>query len=131
MVLDSFRLLRVDTANQRLFSAVDDILYKMTFERVQSQAANAKKKHKTDSLAFYQNELDYMIPTKDSITKLISVSDTTKKYGILATCKVQHRKGNAIATDNIYYYLNMDMSIMNLDWIDSEVSQLSAKFNHN
>src|SRR5450755_1404405 len=100
LVLDSFRVLRVDTVNQRLFKIIDDTLYKKSLAGVQDQMANAKKNHNTDSMAFYQSELDYMIPTRDSLTKAISRSDTTKKYGILATCKVQVSKRNKIATDN-------------------------------
>jgi hypothetical protein len=63
---------------------------------------NATKNYKSDSMAFYQTELDYMIPTRDSLSKVIAGSDTTKKYGILATCKVQVSRKNNIASDNIY-----------------------------
>src|SRR5580765_2026734 len=40
LVLDSFRILRLDTANQRLFSIVEDTLYKIILARVRSQMAN-------------------------------------------------------------------------------------------
>ncbi len=34
LVLDSFRILRIDTANQKLFSFFDDTLYKIVLARV-------------------------------------------------------------------------------------------------
>jgi hypothetical protein len=125
LVLDSFSVLRIDTANQRLFSAFDDTLYKIVLARVQSQMANATKNHNTDSMAIYQYELDYMVPTSDSLTKEISKSDTTKKYGVLATCKIQVSKGNVKKTDRIYYFLDRDMTIENGERIDSAISQIS------
>ena len=70
LMLDSFSILRIDTANQRLIDKVQDTTYKLTLYNVQAQLANAKAGNKTDSMAFYQEELDYMIPTSDSLAKL-------------------------------------------------------------
>jgi hypothetical protein len=126
LVLDSFAIVKLDTANQRLFSAVDDTLYKIVLARVRSQMANATKNNNTDSMAIYQYELDYMIPTSDSLTKEISKSDTTKKYGVIVTCQIQVSKDKAIKTDKIYYFLGRDMKIWNGEWIDSAISRISG-----
>jgi hypothetical protein len=125
LVLDSFRILRLDTANQRLFSAVDDTLYKIVLARVRSQMANATKNHNTDSMAIYQYELDYMIPTSDSLTREISKSDTTKKYGVLATCQIQVSKDSLTKTTRMYYFLDRGMTIRNTEYIDSAIAQIS------
>jgi hypothetical protein len=125
LILDSFSILRIDTANQRLFSAIDDTLYKTVLARVRSQMANATKNNNTDSMAIYQYELDYMVPTSDSLTREISKSDTTKKYGLLAACQIQVSKNNVTKTERIYYFLGRDMKIWNGEWIDSAISRLS------
>jgi hypothetical protein len=129
LMLDSFSILRIDTANQRLFDKVQDTIYKLTLYKVQDQLANATATNKTDSMAFYQEELDYMIPTSDSLAKLVDKSDTTKKYGILIACKAKVCKGKATVQDNVYYYLNLDMTAMNTDWLDGEVTRLSDQLN--
>ncbi len=92
IVLDSFSVIRIDTLNQRLINSIDDTLYRIILARVKSQMEAATKKNNTDSMAFYQSELDYMIPTSDSMRNLIPASDTTIKYGIVATCDVQVSK---------------------------------------
>ena len=128
-MLDSFYILSIDTANQRLVDKVQDTTYKQTLYKVQAQLANASAAHKTDSMAFYQEELDYMIPTSDSLSKLVEKSDTTKKYGILVACKAQVSRGSATVQDNVYYYLNLDMTAVNTDWLDGEVAKLSDQLN--
>jgi len=125
LVLDSFRILRLDTANQRLFSVVDDTLYKIILARVRSQMANATKNNNTDSMAIYQYELDYMVPTSDSLTHEISKSDTTKKYGILATCQIQVSKDDKKKTTRIYYFLDKSMTVRNAEHVDSAIAQIS------
>ena len=125
LVLDSFSILRIDTANQRLFSALDDTLYKVVLARVRGQMANATKNQNIDSMAIYQYELDYMIPTSDSLTKEISKSDTTKKYGIVVACQIQLRKDSIKKTDRIYYFLDREMTIRNGERIDSAISRIS------
>jgi hypothetical protein len=125
LVLDSFRIIRLDTANERLLSEIDDTLYKTVLARVRSQMANATKNNNTDSMAIYQYELDYMIPTSDSLTREISKSDTTKKFGLLVSCQIQVSRDNLIKTDKVYYFLDKDMKIWNGEWIDSAISRIS------
>lgn len=129
LMLDSFSILRVDTANQRLFDKVADTNYKITLYKVKDQLANATAADKTDSMAFYQEELNYMIPTSDSLSKLVSKSDTTKKYGILVACKAQVSKGSATVRDSVYYYVDLDLKAINTDWLDKEIMRLSDQLN--
>jgi hypothetical protein len=129
LVLDSFSIIRIDTMNQKLFSIIDDTIYRRVLARVQSQMASAVKKNDIDSMAFYQDELDYMLPTSDSLTKVISISDTTKKYGLLVVCRVKVSKGDKNIHDNIYYFLSRNMTIVNSEMIDSAISQLSRTWN--
>ncbi len=91
--------------------------------------ANATANHNTDSMAIYQYELDYMIPTSDSLTKEISKSDTTKKYGLLATCQIQVSKNNINKADRIYYFLDRNMTIRNAEMVDSAISRISRSMN--
>ena len=125
LVLDSFRILRIDTANERLFSWGEDTLYKIVLARVRSQMANATINKKTDSMAFYQYELDYMERRSDTLTQAISQSDTIRKYGILAICQVQVSKGELKKTDKVYYFLDLNGTIRNGERIDSSISQIS------
>jgi hypothetical protein len=125
LILDSFSILRLDTADQRLFSVVDDTLYKLVLARVRSQMANATKHNNKDSMAIYQYELDYMVPTSDSLTKEIYKSDTTKKYGVLATCQIQVSKANEKKITRIYYFLDRSMTVRNTEYIDSAIAQIS------
>ncbi len=127
LVLDSFSILRVDTANQRLFSFFEDTLYKLSLGKVQLQMINATIANKKDSMLFYQGELDYMVTRRDSLTEAISKADTVKKYGLLASCFVQIGKNEKRAQSPVYYFLDLNMTVMNPDRIDTTISQLSAR----
>ena len=129
LVLDSFEIIKTDTMNQRLFSVIDDTIYRRILARVQSQMESARKKNLADSMAFYQEELDYMIPASDSLTKVISYSDTTKKYGIIATCKVQVTKKSVSKTEKFYYFLSRNSTVVNSEMIDSAITRLSRSWN--
>ena len=129
IVLDSFRVIRIDTLNQRLINSIDDTLYRIILDRVKSQMENATKKNNKDSMIFYQSELDYMIPTSDSMRNLIPTSDTTIKFGIMATCDVQLSKRNIPKTDKMYYFLSRNMTILNSEFIDSSISRILKNLN--
>lgn len=127
LVLDSFSIVRLDTANQRLFSFVEDTLYKISLGKVQLQMINATGANKKDSMLFYQGELDYMLTRSDSLTKAISKADTVKKFGLLASCFVQVGKNEKRAESPVYYFLDRNMTVLNSDRIDTTISQLSAR----
>ena len=129
IVLDSFSVIRIDSMNLRLIKNIEDTMYRIILARVKSQMENATKKNNTDSMAFYQSELDYMIPTSDSMRNLIPTSDTTIKYGIMATCEVRVSKRDIRKTDNMYYFLSRNMVILNSEFIDSSISRISSNLN--
>ncbi len=122
LVLDSFKVFRIDTMVEKLGRIIDDTIYKIEFHRVQLQLANAIKEQNKDSIAIYQDELDYMAPQIDSVTKAISRGDTTKKMGILAACRFQLRKNDKTYNSNAYYFLDRSMRIINTDMIDSAIA---------
>ncbi len=128
MVLDSFSLVSTGTMNQKMFSIIDDTIYRRVLARVQSQMESAKRKNDIDSMAFYQDELDYMIPTSDSLTNVIAKSDTTKKYGILAICEVQVSKKNVSKTEKMYYFLSRNSTILSAEMIDSSIARFGRKW---
>jgi hypothetical protein len=128
LVLDSFEIIKIDTMNQRLFNVINDTIYRRILARVQSQMESARKKNDTDSMAFYQEELDYMIPTSDSLTKVISNSDTTKKYGIVAICNVQVSKKSVSKTEKFYYFLSRNSTVVNSEMIDSSITRFARRW---
>jgi hypothetical protein len=121
LALDSFRVMRIDTLVEKIGRIIDDSIYKRELYRVQLQLANAIKRQRKDSIAIYQDEVNYMLPQIDSVTNSISKGDTTKKFGVLAVCLYQLRKNNTSAKGFAFYFLNTKMSIMNADMIDSTI----------
>jgi len=129
LVLDSFRLIGIDSIDQKLERIIDDTIYAREFSRVQAQFANAIKEKKEDSIEFYRGEIGYMTPQLDSLTKVISKADTSKKLGIVVTCKVQLSKHNRSVDWIIYYFLDKSMKIWNSEMIDSSIVVISRKLN--
>jgi hypothetical protein len=122
LILDSFRLVRVDTLVEKLGRIIDDTIYKREFYRIQSQLQNAVKEQKKDSIAIYQDEINYMLPQIDSITKSIPKGDTTKIFGILASCNFWLKKNDKKNNGVVYYFLDRKMNILNADRIDSTIA---------
>jgi hypothetical protein len=122
LVLDSFKVARIDTLVERLGRIIDDTIYKREFYRVQSQLANAVREQKKDSIEIYRDEINYMSPQIDSITKSIPKGDTTKLFGILASCAFRLKKNDKILKGMVYYFLDRNMNIQNADRIDSTIA---------
>ena len=129
IVLDSFGIIKIDTMVERLGKMIEDVIYKMEMRRVEAQLANAVKEQKPDSIEFYQGEVNYMQPQSDSLTKVISTADTTRKFGLLVICKARLKKNNQSRTTLLYYYLDNHMTIRNSDRVDNSVSELSREMN--
>jgi hypothetical protein len=125
--LDSFGLIRKDTIDQRMERAIDDTFYIREFTRVQAQLANAIKEKKVDSIEFYQGEVDYMTPQVDSLTKIISKADTTRKLGLVAICSFQISKNHSSQQGMVFYFLDRDMKVMDSDFIDSAIAAPARK----
>ncbi|HWY34628.1 MAG TPA: hypothetical protein VNX68_08275 [Nitrosopumilaceae archaeon] len=129
IVLDSFRVIRIDSIDKKHQLIIDDTIYMREFTRVQRQMTNVVSEKKADSIGFYQDELNYMRAHLDSMNKEISKADTTVIIGLLATCKIQVSKHNRIAERTTRYYLDMGMNIWNSPMIDSTIAVLVRKLN--
>jgi hypothetical protein len=127
IVLDSFRVIRIDSIDQRHERTMDDSFYIREFTRVQAQLTNAIKEKKADSIGFYQDEVDYMRTQADSLNKEISKADTTRKLGLVALCKIQLSKHNRSQEGTIRYFLGMNMTIWNSEMIDSAIETTVRK----
>ena len=127
LVLDSFRIIGIDTINQRLGTIIDDTVYKRSLYRVQLQLANAVKEQKKDSIRFYQEEINYMLPQIDSLTNSIPKADTKKKFGIVIRCLYQVRKNSEYQKTFILYFLDNKMNVLNSDMIDSIIHRSYVK----
>jgi hypothetical protein len=129
LVLDSFRVIKVDTVNRRTERMIDNYLYRQEFKRVEAQLANAMKGTRSDSIEFYQGEVNYMKTQFDSLNKEIVIADSTKKLGILATCKVRLAKNNRSEEITVYYFLDWKMKVWNPEMIDTAILDLSRRLN--
>jgi hypothetical protein len=129
VVLDSFKVLRIDSIDQRLERTIDDTIYMREFSSVQSQLINAIIEKKEDSIGFYQDEVDYMVRQVDSLNKEISKADTTKKLGIVATCMIKLSRHNGSQRGVSYYFLDKNLKIWNSEMIDSSIANLTKRLN--
>jgi hypothetical protein len=120
LVLDSFRILQIDTMVEKLGRIIDDTIYKLELHRVQSQLANAVSEQKKDSIPIYQDEINYMIPQIDSVTNSISKGDTKKIYGFVMRCVYQIRKNNHSVKDSIVYFFDNGMNIRNPSFANTD-----------
>ena len=127
--LDSFRVVRADTIDQRMVRIFDDTIYLREFTYVQAQLANAIKARKIDSIGFYQGEVDYMTPQVDSLTNVISKADTTKKLGIVASCSFQLSKNAVTRQGMVYYFLDKSYKIWDSEFIDTAIARVAVKLN--
>ena len=129
VILDSFRVIRIDSIDQRHQRIIDDTIYMREFARVQGQLINSIIEKKTDSIGFYQDEVNYMGTQLDSMKKEISKADTTSKLGLLVICKIQLSKHNRSQEGLLRYLLDMNMNIWNSSMIDSSIATMVRKLN--
>jgi hypothetical protein len=129
VALDSFIVLRIDSIDQRHERAIDDSVYMREFRVVQAQLSNAVMAKKTDSIGFYEDEVDYMEKQADSLSKEISNADTIKILGLVARCKIQLSKHAKIEERTIRYFLDMNMKITNSEMIDPAIATIARKLN--
>jgi hypothetical protein len=127
--LDSFRIVRADSIDQRLERIIDDTIYTREFSYVQAQLFNAIKEKKADSIGFYKGEVDYMTPQVDSLTNVISKADTTVKLGIVAACSFQLSKNGATQQGMAYYFLDKNYKVWDSELIDSSISMVAKRLN--
>jgi hypothetical protein len=131
LVVDSFSVIRVDTINRRMERLIDKYFYTREFNTVKAQLANAMNGKRSDSIAFYQEEVNYMQTQFDSLNNEILKADTTKKLGLMATCKIQLAKNNRSEEIVVYYFLDWNMKVWNPEMIDTVISGLSRRLPKN
>jgi hypothetical protein len=129
VVLDSFKVLRIETITRRMERTIDDSIYMREFVRVKTQLNSAIKEAKGDSIGFYQQEVDYMLTQVDSLNREISKADTANKLGLVATCRIQLGKPNRNQEGIVYYFLDRSMNVLDSELIDSMLSSLSRRLN--
>ncbi len=127
LVLDSFRMVELDTISEKQGRTMELFFYKMEFDRVQNQLNMAIVGKKTDSIPFYKYEINYMSGAMDSMSNLISKADTTQGVIFLARCLFQIRKGNLSRSDSVFYFFDKSMRIVIPNIIDSAISRAYVK----
>jgi hypothetical protein len=128
VVLDSFRIIAMDSIDQRMERIIDDTLYLREFYRVQGQFIDANiKQQRKDSIEFYQDELKYMMTQVDSLTRVISKADTTKKLGLLAICRAQLSKQDRKQELTLYFFLDWGGQVWNPEMIDTAILGTSKR----
>jgi hypothetical protein len=129
IILDSFRVIKIDSIDQRHQRIIDDTIYMREFARVQGQLINSIIEKKTDSIGFYQDEVNYMGTQLDSVNKEISKADTISKLGLLVISKIQLSKHNRRQEMMLRYLMDMNMNIWNTPMIDSSIATMVRKLN--
>jgi hypothetical protein len=119
LVLDSFNIVRIDTMVEKLGRVFDDSVYTREMYRVKAQLASAKLMQKKDSIAIYQEEIDYMIPKVDSVTKSIETGDTKTKFGLFIRFYYVLRKKDKTNNGYCFYFLDNNANVLNSEMIDS------------
>lgn len=129
VVLDSFKVIRIDSIDQRHQRIIDDSIYMREFTRVQGQLINSIMEKKIDSIGVYQDEVNYMGTQLDSMNKEISKADTLIKIGLLAFCKIQLSKNNRSQEMMLRYLMDLNLNIWNTPMIDSSIARMVRKLN--
>ncbi len=128
VLLDSFRILRIDTIDKRLERVIDDSIYMREFARVQGQYINALAKGvRPDSIEYYKGEADYMVTQMDSLKREISQADTTKKLGLAIVCKTQVSRHGGGQELILYYFLDFSGKIWDSELVDSSIATASRR----
>jgi hypothetical protein len=129
VILDSFKVIRIDSIDRRHQLIIDDTIYMREFVRVQKQWLNSVSEKRIDSTGFYLEELNYMKTQLDSMYKEISKADTIAKIGLLVICNIQLSKNNRTKEMMLRYLMDMNLNIWNSSMIDSSIARMVRKLN--
>ena len=121
-LIDSFKIIGVDTIVPRLGKIIDDTIYIRQLHSVQEQLAHAMTRPRKDSIEYFQGEVNYMTGQIDTLTESIKTADTTRKFGILARCYYQISKNGKNNKGLIYYFIQNTGHIMNSEMLDSLIT---------
>ncbi|MEP6749091.1 MAG: hypothetical protein ABJB86_15265 [Bacteroidota bacterium] len=119
VVIDSFKVVGVDTIVPRMGKIIDDTIYIRQLRSVQEQLAHAMMRTRKDSIEYFQDEVSYMTGQIDSLTESIKTADTTHKFGILARCNYQVSKNGKHTSGSLFYFIQNNGYIFNGEMLDS------------
>ncbi len=122
-VIDSFRILGVDTLVEKLGKIIDDTIYIRQLHAVQAQLDHALTRSNKDSIEYFKGEIKYMSGQIDTLTSSIETADTKSKFGLMIRCVYQISKKDRYKTDSVVYFLDAKGNILSTDIIDSSVSR--------
>ena len=128
-ILDSVHILWNTSVTQKLGAIIDDSAYMREFMRVQMQLRNAQQKNDKDSIEFYQYEINYMKGQIDSVTKSISLADTTHKYGYLIGCAYYITKDKKTKIDSTIVFIDSTSTLRYTEFMDSAIRLTIKMFN--
>ena len=127
--LDSIHVLSKTTFTQKLGRIIDDSVYMREFVRIQGQMQHARIKNEKDSVAFFQYEINYMKEEIDSVTKLISLADSTHRYGLILGCAYYLSKSQKKKMDSTYLFLDSTSTLRFTEYMDSSLSRTLKTMN--
>jgi hypothetical protein len=128
-ILDSVQILWNTSVTQKLGAIIDDSVYVREFMRVQMQLRSAQQKNDKDSIEFYQYEINYMKREIDSVTKSISLADTTHKYGYLIGCAYYITKNKETKIDSTIIFIDSTSALRYTEFMDSAIRRTIKMFN--
>jgi hypothetical protein len=127
-ILDSVHILWSTSATQKLGAIIDDSGYVREFMRVQMQLRSAQQKSDKDSIDFYQYEIGYMKGEIDSVTKSISLSDTTRKFGYLIGYDYYITKNKETKIDSTIIFIDSTSTLRFPEFMDSAIRKTIKMF---
>lgn len=121
VVIDSFRILGIDTLVEKLGKIIDDTIYMRQLRSVQAQLDHALTRSNKDSIEYFRGEVKYMSGQIDTLTSSIETADTKSKFGLMVRCVYQLSKKDKYKTDSLVYFFDAKGNILSTDIIDSSI----------
>jgi hypothetical protein len=121
--LDSVHILWKTTVTQKLGRVIDDSVYMREFVRVQGQLHNAQEKKEKDSVAFFEYEIHYMQKEIDSVTRSISLADSTQQFGLLMNCAYYITRNQKTKTDSTLIFIDSTSTMRYTEFMDSSIKR--------
>ena len=120
VTVKSMEVLRIDSINGKIGLMMEDSIYSIERNGIQAQLEAVKTKNRPDSAAFYQEEINYMNISIDSFKRLSAIiSDTVRKYGVIAKAVYEIARNGRVARDTVYYIIATDGTIYNANRLDA------------
>jgi len=123
LMLDSFRLIKIDTFFEKQGRMIDVFIYQREADKIKKQLTNAIEQELGDSASFYSYENNYIQGQIDSLSKLVAVADTTRPFGLAVHCEYWVRKKDKSIKDSVLYFFDNSLKLLDPDRIDSSISR--------